>query len=61
MSATTRIYTMRELNQRTSQVIDEIRENGEPAFITYHGRLIAIITPVTEKGAKRLVPAERVK
>jgi prevent-host-death family protein len=40
-----RIYTMRDLNQRTAEVMTEIQEHG-PAFITKHGRFIAVITPL---------------
>jgi antitoxin (DNA-binding transcriptional repressor) of toxin-antitoxin stability system len=41
-----KIYTMRELNQSTAQVIDEINRSGRPAAITKHGRLVALITPL---------------
>jgi antitoxin (DNA-binding transcriptional repressor) of toxin-antitoxin stability system len=40
------MYTMRELNQRTAEVIKEINESGEPAAITRHGRFVALITPL---------------
>ena len=39
-------YTMRELNQNTARVMNEIREAGQPAFITSYGRFIAVITPL---------------
>lgn len=40
------IYTMRDLNQNTARVMNEIREAGKPAFITSYGRFIAVITPL---------------
>ena len=39
-------YTMRELNQRTGQVMGEILEHQRPAYITKHGRFIAKIVPL---------------
>ena len=41
------VYTMRDLNQNTARVMNEIREAGKPAFITSYGRFIAMITPLT--------------
>jgi prevent-host-death family protein len=41
------LYTMRELNQHTADVIREINESGQPAVITRHGRFVAIISPLT--------------
>lgn len=43
----TQIYTMRELNQRTAEVMREINESGRPAAITRRGRFIALVTPLT--------------
>ncbi len=40
-----RIYTVRELNQRTAEIMREIAEHG-PAVITKHGRFVAVITPL---------------
>ena len=36
---------MRDLNQRTAEVMREIEEHG-PAFITKHGRFVAVIKPL---------------
>ena len=44
--ANTLVYTMRDLNQNTARVMNEIREAGRPAFITSYGRFIAVITPL---------------
>jgi prevent-host-death family protein len=41
-----RIYTMRELNQHTADVLREINERRETALITRHGRFIAAIIPL---------------
>jgi antitoxin (DNA-binding transcriptional repressor) of toxin-antitoxin stability system len=42
----TLVYTMRDLNQRLSCIISEIETTGRSAFITRHGRFIAVITPL---------------
>jgi antitoxin (DNA-binding transcriptional repressor) of toxin-antitoxin stability system len=39
------VYTMRQLNQRTARVIDQVIESG-PALITRLGRFAAMITPL---------------
>lgn len=40
------VYTMRDLNQRLSHIMSEIEATGKSAFITRHGRFIAVITPL---------------
>ena len=40
------VYTVRELNQQTPRLMEEIEEAGKPAIITRHGRFIAVITPL---------------
>lgn len=40
------VYTMRDLNQRTAEVMNEIQKLKVPAFITKHGRFVAMITPI---------------
>jgi antitoxin (DNA-binding transcriptional repressor) of toxin-antitoxin stability system len=40
------VYTMRELNQQTARIMGQIEKTGKPAFITSHGRLIALIQPL---------------
>jgi antitoxin (DNA-binding transcriptional repressor) of toxin-antitoxin stability system len=40
------IYTMRQLNQQTAFVIDQIEKSGRPALISRLGRFVARITPV---------------
>ncbi len=51
------IYTMRELNQDTAQVMRKINESGRPALITRHGRFIAMITPLLGKRVEGAVIA----
>src|SRR5438067_6844264 len=43
-----KIYTMRELNQRTAQVLEEINDNKRPAAITKHGRFVALVLPLRD-------------
>lgn len=40
------VYTMRDLDQKTACIMDEVEKTGKPAFITKHGRFVAIITPL---------------
>jgi antitoxin (DNA-binding transcriptional repressor) of toxin-antitoxin stability system len=40
------VYTMRQLNQRTAFVMDQVEKNGT-ALITRLGRFVAMITPLT--------------
>ncbi|MGV9865688.1 hypothetical protein [Rhodococcus koreensis] len=40
------IFTMRELNQDTAEVMRKINKSGRPAAITRRGRFIALITPL---------------
>ena len=48
-------YTMRELNQNTAKVIQEINEAGEPALITRQGRVVALITPLANERVEAAV------
>jgi prevent-host-death family protein len=50
-----KIYTMRELNQNTAQVIEEVNRSGKPAAVTKHGRFIALITPLLGAEIESLV------
>jgi antitoxin (DNA-binding transcriptional repressor) of toxin-antitoxin stability system len=40
------VYTMRELGQQAARVMSKIETSGRPAFITRHGRFVAVITPL---------------
>ncbi|MEU4739277.1 type II toxin-antitoxin system prevent-host-death family antitoxin [Actinosynnema sp. NPDC023658] len=53
--ANVKTYTMRELNQSTAQVLDEINDSDQPAIITKHGRFIALITPLRDVRVEELV------
>jgi len=50
-----RTYTMRELSQRTAQVIDEINDNGRPSLLTKHGRIVALVTPLRDADVESIV------
>jgi len=52
------VYTMRDLNQRSSHIMGEIKTTGRTAFITRHGRFIAIITPLAPGQVESRVLAE---
>jgi len=53
--ANVKTYTMRELNQSTAQVLEEINDSHQPAVITKHGRFIALITPLRDVEIEGLV------
>lgn len=36
---------IRELKQRASELIRQVRERGSPVQITYHGQVVALIVP----------------
>ena len=40
---------IRELKARAPQVVREVRETGRAVDITYHGRVVARLTPAEEK------------
>jgi antitoxin (DNA-binding transcriptional repressor) of toxin-antitoxin stability system len=48
------VYTMRQLNQRTALVIDQVIKNG-PALITRLGRFAAVITPLEQNLESRVL------
>jgi len=50
-----RVISMRELNQRTSSVIDEVNCSGGPAVVTKHGQFVAMITPLGRRRLESLV------
>jgi len=52
------VYTMRDLNQQTARIMSEVEKTGKPAFITWHGRFVAIIAPVAPGQVESRVLAE---
>ena len=52
------VYTMRDLNQRTASIMSQVEKTGKPAFITRHGRFVAIITPLAPGQIESRVLAE---
>lgn len=44
-----RIVTMRELSQKTSDVMEEVVQSGKPAVITRHGRFLAVLSPIQQE------------
>jgi prevent-host-death family protein len=46
---------VRDLKDHISQVLDEVREKGEPVEVTKHGRSVARIVPISadERNADR--------
>ena len=42
----TPVISMRDLNQHTSTVIDQINDHGCPTLVTKHGHFVALITPL---------------
>ncbi len=52
------VFTMRDLNQQTARIMNEIEKIGQPAIITKHGRFVAIITPLAPGQVESRVLAE---
>ena len=52
------VYTMRDLNQQTARIMTEIEKTGKPAFITRHGRFVAVVTPLAPGQVESRVLAE---
>ncbi|MDT5042007.1 MAG: hypothetical protein QOE51_2992, partial [Actinoplanes sp.] len=52
-----RIVTMRELNQHTAAVMEEINQSGQPAVVSKHGQFVAMITPLAGHSIESLVLA----
>jgi antitoxin (DNA-binding transcriptional repressor) of toxin-antitoxin stability system len=42
------IYTVSQLGAPARDIISQIRERGELALITDHGRFVAVITPLRD-------------
>lgn len=38
---------IRELKQQASELVRKVRENGSEIHITFHGKVVALIIPVT--------------
>jgi antitoxin (DNA-binding transcriptional repressor) of toxin-antitoxin stability system len=51
---TPRVYTMRQLNQQTAYVMDQIGKDG-PALITRLGRFVAMIAPLRRDVESRVL------
>ena len=54
----TLVFTMRELNQQTARIMGQIEKAGKPAFITRHGRFVALIMPLASGQVESRVLAE---
>jgi len=39
---------IRELKQQASQLVRQVREQGSPVQITYHGKVVAMLIPVEQ-------------
>jgi prevent-host-death family protein len=52
------VFTMRDLNQQTARIMNEIEKTGQPAFITKHGRFVAIVMPLAPGQVESRVLAE---
>ena len=52
------VFTMRELNQQTARIMGQIEKTGKPAFVTRHGRFVALIMPLASGQVESRVLAE---
>jgi prevent-host-death family protein len=39
---------IRELKQQASELVRQVREQGNPVQITYHGKVVALLIPVEQ-------------
>ena len=44
---------VRELKQRTSEVLRRVRERGEPVDVTFRGEVVARLVPVVRRRSGR--------
>ncbi len=44
---------IRELKQRTSEVVRRVRDRGEPVDVTFRGEVVARLVPVGRRGRTR--------
>jgi antitoxin (DNA-binding transcriptional repressor) of toxin-antitoxin stability system len=52
------VFTMRGLNQQTARIMGQIEKTGKPAFVTRHGRFVALIMPLASGQVESRVLAE---
>lgn len=45
---------IRELKQKTSELIRIVREEGKELQITYHGKVVALVVPVPKKSTQEV-------
>jgi antitoxin (DNA-binding transcriptional repressor) of toxin-antitoxin stability system len=48
-------FTVRDLNQRTAWVLEEINKHQQPALITRYGRIVAALLPVAHQDISEIV------
>ena len=53
------VYNIRELNQQTARVLNEIKRYDRPGFITRHGRFDFMIVPIRPEESRLLTEVAR--
>ena len=53
----TLVYTMRDLSQQAASIFSKIERTGKPAFVTSHGRFVAVIRPLSPGQAESQILA----
>jgi antitoxin (DNA-binding transcriptional repressor) of toxin-antitoxin stability system len=48
-------FTVRDLNQRTAWVLEEINKHQQPGLITRYGRIVAALVPVAHQEIAEIV------
>ena len=56
MNERMRTATAKDLRQRTSQLLDNVRRGGE-VVITYRGKQVAVLVPLERVAHKELTPS----
>jgi len=50
-------YGIRELQRRSSEIVDELERSRRPALVTRHGKPVAVLSPVDEDALEDFILA----
>ena len=53
--------SMRELTQRTADVVTAISQGGKPVLLSKHGHFVALITPIDDLVARTLLSSTAIR
>ena len=50
-------YGIRELQRRSSEIVDELERSRRPALVTRHGKPVAVLSPIDEDALEDFILA----